>query len=134
VGNRGLLESHGILPLTGDGGETEADEAAHTAVYIARGGRYYGRILIGDTIKEGATEAVKTLAELGVEKTLMFTGDARLTALETAGRLGIPPDQVAAELLPADKLTEVEKLTRSGVTVFVGDGINDAPVLARSDV
>ncbi|GHU54667.1 cadmium transporter [Spirochaetia bacterium] len=129
AGNRGLLESHGVL-IDGD---AEAD-TAYTAVYIARGGRYYGRILIGDTIKEGAAEAVKSLAARGIEKTLMFTGDARLTAMETAAHLGIPSDQVAAELLPADKLAEVEKLTRSGVTVFVGDGINDAPVLARSDV
>ncbi|GHV07615.1 cadmium-translocating P-type ATPase [Spirochaetia bacterium] len=129
AGNRGLLESHGVL-VGGDAGTN----TAHTAVYIARSGKYYGRILIGDTIKEGAAEAVKTLAAMGIEKTLMFTGDARLTAMETAGRLGIPSDQVAAELLPADKLAEVEKLTRTGITVFVGDGINDAPVLARSDV
>ncbi|GHT65911.1 cadmium-translocating P-type ATPase [Spirochaetia bacterium] len=129
AGNRGLLESQGVLI----GGDAGAD-TAHTAVYIARGGKYYGRILIGDTIKEGAAEAIKNLAELGIEKTLMFTGDARLTAMETAAHLGIPSDQVAAELLPADKLVEVENLTRSGITVFVGDGINDAPVLARSDV
>ncbi|GHV43694.1 cadmium transporter [Spirochaetia bacterium] len=134
AGNQGLLESHGILPIAGDGRNGEAGEAAYTVVYVARDGKYYGRILIGDTVKDGAVEAVKTLAELGIEKTLMFTGDARLTAMETAGRLGIDQNHVAAELLPADKLAEVEKLTRTGTTVFVGDGINDAPVLARADV
>jgi Cd2+/Zn2+-exporting ATPase len=136
AGNRGLLESHGIIPLAGGRGSSsekaEAGETSNTVVYIARDGKYYGRLLIGDTIKEGAAEAVKSLADLGIEKTLMFTGDAHGTAMETAGRLGI--GSVAAELLPEDKLAEVEKLTRTGTTVFVGDGINDAPVLARSDV
>jgi Cd2+/Zn2+-exporting ATPase len=126
AGNRDLLESRGI-PITGEPGET-----ADTAVYVARDGRYYGRILIGDTLKEGAAEAVRQLRDLGLTGTVMFTGDARAPAQAAASRLGI--DTVAAELLPQDKLAEVEKLTRRGTTIFVGDGINDAPVLARSDV
>jgi Cd2+/Zn2+-exporting ATPase len=126
AGNRSLLESRGI-PIAGEGGET-----ADTAVYVARDGRYYGRILIGDTLKEGAAEAVAQLRDLGLDDTVMFSGDARAPAQAAASRLGI--STVAAELLPQDKLAEVEKLTRRGTTIFVGDGINDAPVLARSDV
>jgi Cd2+/Zn2+-exporting ATPase len=126
AGNRAFLESRGI-PITGEGGES-----VDTAVYVARDGRYYGRILIGDTLKEGAAEAVAQLRDLGVTGTVMFTGDARAPAQAAASRLGIAT--VAAELLPQDKLAEVEKLTRRGTTIFVGDGINDAPVLARSDV
>jgi Cd2+/Zn2+-exporting ATPase len=128
AGNRRLLESAGvILPdasLSGD--------SVHTSVYIARNGGYCGRILIGDNLKEGAGEAVEELKTLGIRKTLMFTGDTRETALAAASGLGITA--VGAELLPEDKLEEVEKLTQRGTTVFVGDGINDAPVLARSEV
>jgi Cd2+/Zn2+-exporting ATPase len=125
AGSRGLLESHGVRVPAGTGED-------RTAVYIARGGDYYGRILIGDTLKEGAPEAVKSLGELGIANTVMFTGDARGAAMDTARRLGITA--VEAELLPEDKLSSMEKLTRTGTTAFVGDGINDAPVLARSDV
>jgi Cd2+/Zn2+-exporting ATPase len=103
-----------------------------TAVYIAQDGAYYGRILIGDTIKEGAEEAVQRLKNLGIAETVMFTGDAQGPAQTVASQLGI--GAVEAELLPEDKLSRVEKLTQTGTTVFVGDGINDAPVLARSDV
>jgi Cd2+/Zn2+-exporting ATPase len=125
AGSRSLLESHGITVPAGT-------SENRTAVYIARGGDYYGRILIGDTLKEGAPEAVKSLEALGIVNTVMFTGDARGAAMDTARQLGIT--SVEAELLPEDKLASMEKLTRTGTTVFVGDGINDAPVLARSDV
>jgi Cd2+/Zn2+-exporting ATPase len=125
AGNRGLLESRGVAVPA-------AASDNRTAVYIARGGDYYGRILIGDTLKEGAPEAVKRLGELGIANTVMFTGDARGAALDTARKLGIT--SVEAELLPEDKLVFMEKLTQTGITAFVGDGINDAPVLARSDV
>jgi Cd2+/Zn2+-exporting ATPase len=125
AGSRGLLESRGISIPAGT-------SENRTAVYIARGGAYYGRILIGDTLKEGAPEAVQSLRSLGIAKTVMFTGDARGAALDTARQLGIT--SVEAELLPEDKLSSMEKLTRTGTTAFVGDGINDAPVLARSDV
>jgi Cd2+/Zn2+-exporting ATPase len=130
VGNRRLLESRGIS-VPGTAGLEENGEV-HTAVYVARDGGYYGRILIGDTLKEGAAEAIRRLKTLGVQETVMFTGDARAPALEAARRLGI--GTVKAELMPEDKLAEIEQLTRRGTTIFVGDGINDAPVLARSDV
>ncbi|MDR1239149.1 MAG: heavy metal translocating P-type ATPase [Treponema sp.] len=125
AGNRGLLEFRGVnVP--------PAASENNSAVYVARGGNYYGRILIGDTLKEGAAEAVKSLGEMGIERTVMFTGDAKGAAMDTARKLGITA--VEAELLPEDKLESMERLIRTGTTVFVGDGINDAPVLARSDV
>ncbi|MDR3333423.1 MAG: heavy metal translocating P-type ATPase [Treponema sp.] len=129
AGNQYLLESRGIA-LSGDGPGRGMED--HTAVYIARNGRYYGRILVGDTIREGAAEAIRQLSAQGVTQTVMFTGDAEGPAHSVASQLGITA--VKAGLLPEDKLREVEKLTGQGLTVFVGDGINDAPVLARSDV
>jgi Cd2+/Zn2+-exporting ATPase len=128
AGSRRLLESRGIdIPQT-----VSSAGLAYTAVYAARHGRYLGRILIGDTIKEGAAQAVRELKNMGIRNTVMLTGDNRGAAMETAAKLGIV--SVEAELLPEDKLAHVEKLTRTGTTVFVGDGINDAPVLARSHV
>jgi Cd2+/Zn2+-exporting ATPase len=125
AGNRRFLENRGI-------GTPEAAEEGATAVYAARNGRCLGRILIGDTLKEGAAEAVRDLRRLGIRNMVMFTGDNRGAAMEAAAQLGITT--VESELLPADKLEKVEHLTRTGTTVFVGDGINDAPVLARSHV
>jgi Cd2+/Zn2+-exporting ATPase len=126
AGNRQLLEERGVpVPEMSNAG-------ANTAVYVSRGGRYLGRLLIGDTDKEGAAEAIRRLKELGIKETVMFTGDALAPARAAADRLGI--QTVMAELLPEDKISGVEELTRRGTTIFVGDGINDAPVLARSDV
>jgi Cd2+/Zn2+-exporting ATPase len=125
AGNRQLLESRGINP-------SPAGSESHSSVYIACNERYMGRILVGDTIKEGAAEAVKALTSLGIKKTLMFSGDDKQSAKKTAAQLGI--SEVEAELLPEDKLAKLDTLTKEGTTIFVGDGINDAPVLARSDV
>ena len=135
AGNRGLMESRGIIGL-GEMNLTEKNsvdsgEGAYTPVYVSRDKTFLGRILIGDSVKEGAVEAVNQLKDMGIGS-VMLTGDTRSSALETASRLGIT--QVEAELLPEDKLGEVEKLLSLGTTVFVGDGINDAPVLARSHV
>ena len=98
-----------------------------------------GHISISDSIKTGSEEALKELKSLGVKKTVMLTGDVKPVADRIASRL--PIDEVHAGLLPADKVTEVEKLLkedgrsgRSGSLVFVGDGVNDAPVLTRADV
>jgi Cd2+/Zn2+-exporting ATPase len=129
AGNRRLLESRGVLSSQT---ASSAGEETNTAVYLARSGKYMGRILIGDTLKPGAEDAIRDLKGLGIRNTVMFTGDNRGAAMETALKLGIT--SVEAELLPEDKLAQVEKLTKSGTTVFVGDGINDAPVLARSHV
>ena len=133
AGSRRLLESRG----TWIAGQEEffnkdsEDTGAYTPVYIARNNRYFGRILIGDTLKEGAVETVHRLKEMGIQ-TSMLTGDTRSSAVEAGSLLGI--NTLRAELLPEDKLREVEQLTRAGITIFVGDGINDAPVLARSHV
>ncbi len=126
AGNAKLLKEHEVnLPSLGPTG-------AASAVYIARDNHYVGRILIGDTIKEGAAETIKKLKALGIEKTVMFTGDKADVANEVASILGI--ETVESELLPEDKLTCIESLCKQGTTIFVGDGINDAPVLARADV
>jgi Cd2+/Zn2+-exporting ATPase len=132
AGNRRLLESRGIGGFSiNAAAKTTGETSACTPVYIARDNRYLGRILVGDTLKEGAIEAVSRLKDMGIKNT-MFTGDTWSSAAQAASRLGI--DTVEAELLPEDKLAALEKLTFLGKTVFVGDGINDAPVLARADV
>jgi Cd2+/Zn2+-exporting ATPase len=133
AGNRRLLEERGVpIPSPSGVPESGGETGARTEVYIARDGLCLGRLLIGDRLREGAAEAVGELQALGVEQTVIFTGDTRGSAEDAARRLGI--SRVAAELLPEDKLRELEELTRTGTTAFVGDGINDAPVLARSDV
>jgi Cd2+/Zn2+-exporting ATPase len=129
AGSRRLLESH--MKDAAFSGNTEEAGPSGTLVYVARNDKYLGRILIGDSLKEGAIETIVKLRKMGINNT-MLTGDTRSSAMEMASQLGI--DSVKAELLPEDKLREVENLTHSGTTVFVGDGINDAPVLARSNV
>ena len=114
----------------------EEYSGAGTIVYVALEGDYLGCIVISDTIKEGAKEAISELKKSGVSKTVMLTGDRKEAALAVAKELGI--DEVCYELLPADKVAEVEKLLgnagKKDRTAFVGDGINDAPVLARADI
>ena len=107
-----------------------------TVVYLACNGKYAGCIVIEDEIKADAATAIKNLKSSGIRKTVMLTGDADAVGKKVAGRLGL--DQVYTELLPADKVDRVEDLLKQksekGKLVFVGDGINDAPVLARADV
>ena len=107
-----------------------------TIVHVAVDGKYAGHIVISDVVKPNAKRAVGALRTAGVEKTVMLTGDARKVAEETAAGLGI--DQVFSELLPADKVSKVEQLLEAqsgrGKLAFVGDGINDAPVLSRADI
>ena len=107
-----------------------------TIVHVAVDGKYAGHIVISDMVKPNAKRAVGALRTAGVEKTVMLTGDARKVAEETAAGLGI--DQVFSELLPADKVSKVEQLLEAqsgkGKLAFVGDGINDAPVLSRADI
>ena len=109
---------------------------AGTIIHMAVDGRYAGHIVISDIEKPHAKEAVMALKKAGVEKTVMLTGDSRKVAEHVAEDLGI--DEVHAELLPADKVSEVEELlkknTGKGKLAFVGDGINDAPVLSRADI
>lgn len=107
-----------------------------TVVHVAVNHAYAGHILISDRLKPHAKEAISRLKKAGVAKTVMLTGDRRNVAEQTAGELGI--DEVYSELLPADKVTKVEELLdqkgAKEILVFVGDGINDAPVLARADI
>lgn len=107
-----------------------------TMVHVAADGGYAGHIVISDVVKETSAEAIKSLKENGVKQTVMLTGDAKSTAEEVANTLGL--DKFYAELLPADKVEKVEELLKEkqegSSLVFVGDGINDAPVLTRADV
>lgn len=127
VGNAALMTSNGITP------KTPTEHA--TIVHVAADGIYGGYIVIDDRIKDGAKQAVNDLYRLGVESTVMLTGDGKRTAQAVATALGV--NNVYSELLPSDKVIAVEELLRqkhTGTLLFVGDGINDAPVLARSDV
>ena len=104
-----------------------------TVIHIAENGKYLGHIVISDEPKPDSKKAIQQLKALGVKKVVMLTGDSRKVAENVANELGV--DEVRAELLPADKVTEVEKLLESdGPLAFVGDGINDAPVLSRADL
>lgn len=128
AGNRRLMEKLGIAA-------SEPDKAG-TVVYVAVDGNYCGYILIADVVKEQSADAIKALKKSGVRKTVMLTGDCRQVAETVAAQLGV--DEVRSELLPEDKVLQVEALLaqkgRNEVLAFVGDGINDAPVLSRSDV
>ncbi|WP_029232236.1 heavy metal translocating P-type ATPase [Butyrivibrio sp. VCB2006] len=128
LGNSKLLTDYGIS-------FTEV-ESAGTIVYVALDGKYLGAVIISDVIKDTAKEAISALKKCGVKNTVMLTGDREKAAKDVAEKVGV--DQVIAELLPADKVSRVEKLLSSldneNKLAFVGDGINDAPVLMRADV
>ena len=128
AGNEKLMKSLGITP--------EAVSAVGTVVHMAVNGVYAGYIVVSDTVKDTAKQAVAALKKAGVKKTVMLTGDASPVAKAVAKELGI--DEYYSELLPGDKVAKVEEiLTAKGEKeklAFVGDGINDAPVLARADI
>ena len=128
AGNTKLMEKEHI--------KYTPSSAVGTVVYLACDGKYAGCIVIEDEIKADAPAAIKLLKSAGIRKTVMLTGDADAVGKKVAGQLHL--DQVYTELLPADKVDRVESLLKQksekGKLVFVGDGINDAPVLARADV
>ena len=128
VGNSKLMEKLGI--------EYHNCHKVGTIIHIAIEGKYAGHIVISDVEKSDSKIAIKDLYKVGVEKTVMLTGDAQRVAQSVAANLGI--DEYHSELLPADKVTLVEKLIeqkpKNSVLAFVGDGINDAPVLSRADI
>lgn len=128
AGNEKLMASLGI--------SVAAPAANGTIVHIAKGGQYLGCVVVADELKPGASEALISLQKEGVDKTVMLTGDHPSAANEIANQLGI--NEVYAQLLPQDKLAHVEKMLEqkkaNQVLVFIGDGINDAPVLTRADV
>ncbi|MBQ7291167.1 MAG: cadmium-translocating P-type ATPase [Clostridia bacterium] len=125
LGNTALMEKVGA--------KAEICELAGTSVHIAKYGLYLGHILINDKIKDESASALKALKALGIKKTVMLTGDGESVAKAVGANIGI--DEVRAGLLPANKVEEVERLLSGGARIaFVGDGINDAPVLSRADV
>lgn len=128
VGNGKMMEDIGL--------EAHNCHLAGTIIHVAVDGKYAGHIVINDKIKEDSAEAITSLKRLGVEKTVMLTGDREAVGNDVAERLGL--DEYHAELLPADKVAHVERLIREKTEgkslAFVGDGINDAPVLKRADV
>ena len=111
-------------------------DSVGTVVYVAVDGTYAGYLLISDVVKEQSQAAIASLKKAGVKKTVMLTGDSRRVAETIADQLGI--DAVKSELLPGEKVSAVEELlenkSKKGQLVFVGDGINDAPVLTRADI
>lgn len=128
VGNSKMMEDIGL--------EAHNCHLVGTIIHVAVDGKYAGHIVINDKIKEDSAEAITSLKRLGVEKTVMLTGDREAVGKDVAERLGL--DEYHAELLPADKVAHVERLIREKAEgkslAFVGDGINDAPVLKRADV
>ena len=128
AGNAKLMNGENIVYTPSD--------AIGTVIYLACNGKYAGYIVIEDEVKADAPAAIRALKEVGVRKTVMLTGDADAVGKKVAQKLGL--DQAYTELLPADKVDRVEAMLKQtsekGKLVFVGDGINDAPVLARADV
>ena len=128
VGNDTLMEEIGIA--------WHPCHQVGTTVHVAVDGVYMGHLVISDQVKEDAADAIQALRACGVRKTVMLTGDAQAVGEDVARRLGL--DEVHAQLLPADKVDRVEDLLRQtsprGALAFVGDGINDAPVLSRADI
>ena len=128
VGNEKLMKQLGIDPVV--------PETIGTLVYVAVDNKYAGCIVIADVIKENAFKAIKALKDIGISDTVMLTGDRKAVADDVAAKLGV--SKVYSELLPADKVSRVEELLSvdrgKKKLVFVGDGINDAPVLTRADL
>ena len=128
IGNIKLMRLVGIEPIECHG--------TGTVIHVAVDGKYAGHIVISDVVKPTAKAAIASLGRVGVDKTVMLTGDAKAVAEKVADELGIV--EVRSELLPADKVTEVERLLdekkKNEKLAFVGDGINDAPVLTRADI
>lgn len=128
VGNDKLMKKLGI--------DYKECHSIGTVIHIAINGEYEGHIVIADVEKPTSIEAIKELKKAGVSKTVMLTGDGKKIAEAVASKLGV--DEVRSELLPADKVSEVEKLLEgksdNDKLAFVGDGINDAPVLTRADI
>lgn len=128
AGNLKLMKKEGIAVSTGN--------YSGTVVYVAADGKFAGVIVISDIVKPGVKEALSNLKKHGIKKTVMLTGDSASAANAVAQKIGI--DEVKSELLPGDKVSQVEKLLGEKQAkenlAFVGDGINDAPVLSRADV
>ena len=129
AGNARLLEDNGItIPQ-----EHKSDEnQIGTIIYVAAHDEYAGQIVIADTVKEESQLAISRLRKQGIEKITMLTGDKTAVAESISNQLGL--DDYVAELLPNEKVEQIENFVGDGALAFVGDGINDAPVIARADV
>jgi len=129
IGNQKMVR----LALGNDADVATADIAG-TVIHVIVDGKYEGYIIISDVIKETSAEAIRKMREAGVTRQVMLTGDGKAVAEEVGSQLGI--SEIYSELLPADKVSKVEELLESGkqCLAFVGDGINDAPVLSRADI
>ena len=140
VGNEKLMDTAGVDVSAAKAKIASiSSEAAGTVIFLAEDGRFMGYIIIADEIKETTAEAIAKLKKLGVKNTVMLTGDKREVAEAVAKEIGL--DTFCAELLPGDKVSKVEELLEAekaagndGRLAFTGDGINDAPVLMRSDI
>ena len=127
VGNAALLREAGVASFA------DVEVGIETPVHVAVDGRFAGVILIGDTVRPGARDALAQLRATGVKRIVMLTGDNAATAQAVAKELGI--DDVRAQLLPEDKVNAIAQLQKEGHRVaMIGDGVNDAPALARADV
>ncbi|MBE5780499.1 MAG: cadmium-translocating P-type ATPase [Clostridiales bacterium] len=126
IGNRALMESCGITPME--------DLTGCTMVHLSQSGRYLGAIAVADTLKPDAKEAIRQLRQSGIRRAVMLTGDSDAIGKQAAKELYL--DEVFTELLPQDKVEQMERILKGqhGNVAYVGDGINDAPVLARADV
>lgn len=124
VGNTKLMDNEHI--------KYKKEDIIGTVVHIAVEGKYKGYIVISDEIKEDSKIAIKELKKLGIKNTVMLTGDTKQIAEHIGKEIGI--DKIYSELLPTDKVKELEKIMKDNKAIFVGDGINDSPVLARADV
>ena len=126
VGNDRLMEEEHIAYVK--------SQETGTVVYVAREGIFMGSLLINDRIKEDARETILALSQNGIKKTVMLTGDREAAAKDVAEAVGV--DYVFSELLPGDKVHKIEEIlsAASGKVIFTGDGLNDAPVLARADI
>ncbi|MBO4457563.1 MAG: heavy metal translocating P-type ATPase [Butyrivibrio sp.] len=136
IGKKLLLGNAKLMTENGVESFAEANNTSGTIVYVAYDGAYKGYVVISDVIKDEAKEAISLIKKVGANKTVMLTGDRKDVAEDVAKQIGI--DEVIPQLLPADKVARVEKMLSSedndSKLAFVGDGINDAPVLMRADV
>ena len=123
VGNALLLQERGIV--------FEETDSLYTLIYVAKNGECIGSIEIGDKLKADAKKAVQAVRNLGISQLIMLTGDRESSAQKIANEVGM--SALKAELLPKDKLEEVQKLQQDGAVIYVGDGINDAPVMTVAD-
>lgn len=127
VGNPALLREAGVVP------EDSVDDAGATPVHVVVDGKFAGVIFIADALRPGAKEAIAALKASGVKRVVMLTGDNAITAKAIAENLGV--DEVKADLMPEDKVAAIAEMQKEGYKVaMIGDGVNDAPALARADV